>query len=97
MELTNITTNLKVRVDFTPPELSAINVVTWKCHVDDSDEVRYDMILGQDLLTELVLNLKLSDQVIEADDGTFKVSTIPMVDLCMYVFKNLNTEKITTE
>ena len=46
----NITTNYKVKVDFTLPALSATNVVTWKCHVDDAAKVRYDMILGPDIL-----------------------------------------------
>ena len=35
----NITTNIKVELDFTLPEISATNVVTWKCHVDDSAKV----------------------------------------------------------
>ena len=43
----NITTNLKVKVDFTLPALSAKNVVTWKCHVDNSAKGRHDMILGR--------------------------------------------------
>ena len=42
----NITTNPKVKLDLTLPALSATNVVAWKCHVDDSAKVRYDMILG---------------------------------------------------
>ena len=41
----NITTNIEVEVDFTLPEISADNVVTWKCHVDESTKGRYDMIL----------------------------------------------------
>ena len=45
----NITTNIKVKVDFTLPALSLTNVVTWKCHMDDSAKGRYDMILGRDL------------------------------------------------
>ena len=49
------------------------------------------MILGRDILTELGLNLKLSENVIEADDGPFKGSTTPMVGLVTYVFKYLNT------
>ena len=77
----NITTNHKVKVDLTLPALSTINVVTWECHVDDSANGRYDMILEKYLLTELVLNLKFSDYVIKAYDGTFKVSTTPMVYL----------------
>ena len=45
-EADNITTNLKVKVDFTLSELSATNVVTWKCHVYDSVKGRYYIILG---------------------------------------------------
>ena len=40
----NITTNLKFKVNFTLPALSAANVVTWNCHMDDSAKGRYDMI-----------------------------------------------------
>ena len=47
----NITTNLNVDIYFSLTALSATNVVTWKCHVDDSAKVRYDRILGTDLLT----------------------------------------------
>ena len=45
----NITTNIKVNVDFNLAELSAMNVVTWKLHVDNFIKGRYDMILGQDI------------------------------------------------
>ena len=38
------------------------------------------MILGRYILTALGSNLKLSDHVIEADDGNFKGSMSPMVD-----------------
>ena len=47
----NITTNPKVKVDFTIPALSATNVVTWRFHVDESTKSRYDMILGHYILT----------------------------------------------
>ena len=60
--------------------------------MDDSTKGRYNMILGQDLLTELVLNLKLSDHVIEADSEPFKGSTTPTNDLGTYIFKYLNKE-----
>ena len=46
------------------------------------------MILGRYILTELGLNLKFSEHVIEADDGPFKGSTTPMVDLVMYKFNS---------
>ena len=47
----NITTNLRVKVDFTSPALSATNLATWNCHVYESDKGRYDIILGRDILT----------------------------------------------
>ena len=53
----NITTNLKVIIYFALPVLSVKNVVTWKCHVDDSTKGSYDMILGRYILTQLGLNL----------------------------------------
>ena len=93
----NSTTNHKVKVDFTLPALSATNFVTWECHVNESVKGRYDMILGQYLLIELGLNLKLSEHVIESDDGPFKGYTTPMVHLDTYIFKDLNTGKISHE
>ena len=93
----NTTTNLSVKVDFTLTALSVKNIVTWKCHVDDSAKGRYDMILGRDILTQLVLNLKFSEHFIESDDGTLNRSKIPMVDLGMCIFKYLNTGEITPE
>ena len=71
----SIITNLKVNIDFTLPEFSATKIVTWNCHVDDSINGRYDMILGRYLLTTLGLDIKPSDQVIKADDDPFKGST----------------------
>ena len=56
----NITTILKVKVSFTLPALSATNFLMWKFHVDDPSKGKYDTISGRDLLTELVLNLRLS-------------------------------------
>ena len=97
MQVGNIITNLKVKVDFNLPSLSATNVMTWKCHVDDSANGGYDMILGRYLLTELELNLKFSDHIIEADDISLKGSMATMVYLGTYVFKDLNTRTITPE
>ena len=47
------------------------------------------MILGRDILTKLVLNLKIIHQVIEAGYVPFKGSTAPMVDLGTYEFIDL--------
>ena len=65
--------------------------------MDDSAKGRYDMILGRDISTELWLNIKYSEHVIEVDDGPFNGSITPMVDLGTYIFKDLNTGKITPE
>ena len=91
----SITTNMKAKVYFTLPEPSATNIVAWNCHADDSAKVAYDIILGRYLLTALVLNLKLSEHVIESDDGTLKGSSSPVVDLIMYKFRNLSIRKST--
>ena len=48
----------------------------------------YVVILGRYLLTDLVLNLKLSDHVIESYDGPLKGSTATMADMGTYEFKN---------
>ena len=58
--------------------------MTWDCHEYDSAKVRYDMILGIDLLTALGLNIKSSYHIIEADYGTCKGYMAPMVDLGTY-------------
>ena len=47
----NITNSLKIDADFNLPGISVTNVVTWRCHVDDSANVRYDMIVVRYLLT----------------------------------------------
>ena len=65
----SITTNLKVKIYFTLPELSATKIMMWNFHVYDSSKSIYDMILGRDMLTDLVLNLEFSDNLIESDDG----------------------------
>ena len=63
----------------------------------DSAKGIYDMILGRDILTALWLNLEFSNNIIEAYDGTFKGSKVPMFDMVTYEFKYLNTENITSE
>ena len=93
----NITNHLKVEVDFTLHEISAMGIMMWRFHVDESSKGRYYMILGWDILIWLRLSLKLSGHIIKADDGTFKGSTTPMVDMGTYEFKYLNIGKITPE
>ena len=86
-QLGRTTTNLKVKIDFTLPDLNDMNVVTWNFHVDDSSKGRYDMILGRDPLPYLGLNLKLSDHFVEADNRTLKGIMHPWL---IWVLMNLN-------
>ena len=55
------------------------------------------MVWGRDILTASVSNLKLSGHVIEADNGPFKGSTSPMVDMGMYAFKDFDIGENTPE
>ena len=59
MQAENITTNIKVKVDFNLPALSATNVVTWRCHVDDSDKGRYDIFLVQYIFNIIKIKSKI--------------------------------------
>ena len=52
----NIMTGLKVKIYLILPAINAANIVMWICHLGDSAKSRYYMILGLDLLTELLLN-----------------------------------------
>ena len=90
-----INTNLRVKIDFTLSELSTIQTVMWNYYVDESSKVRYDTILGRDILTALGLNLKFSYHAIESDDEIFIGSTASMVEMGVYEFKYLNKGKIT--
>ena len=47
----NITTNLKVKIDFTLTELSTTKFVTWNFDEVESTNGRYVVILGINLLT----------------------------------------------
>ena len=47
----NITTNINVKIFSTLNNISAMKIVTWNFHVDDSSKGRYDMILVRNLLT----------------------------------------------
>ena len=45
--------------------ISGAKIFTWQCHVDDSTSGRNDIIIGRDLITKLVINIKNSKNTIE--------------------------------
>lgn len=54
------TTDQKHKLNFFLQEFSATKIVTWECHVDESNEVQYDIFLVIDLLTTLIIYTKVS-------------------------------------
>ena len=97
MQSCSTTSNIKVKIDFTLYEISATKIMTWNFNVDDSSKGVYNMILGRDLLKDLVMNLKFFNNAIEADDVPFIGSMEFMVDLGTYEFKDLKTGMITPD
>ena len=77
---------------FCLPDFSATKIVTWKCHIDKSTNGIYDIILGRDLLTTLVLDLQFYENVILGGVGPYKKCSEPMVDVSNYGF-NIITVK----
>ena len=66
--------------------------------MDDSNNSRYYIVLGRNILTVLLLNLKFSEHVIKSDYVPFFFkSTAPKVDFGPYQFKYLNTGENTPE
>ena len=55
----NFTTTENVKIDFFLPEFSAMKTLTWKCHIDNSTEIRCGIILGVYLLTSLGVDIKI--------------------------------------
>ena len=55
------------------------------------------MTLGRDIITQLGLNLKVFEHIIEAYDGPFIGSTVTVVNLGAYTFEDLNTGKVKPE
>ena len=91
------TTSQKVNVDFCLTELSATKIVSWKCHVDNKTNSRYDMILDIELLTSLGLDLKFSKNIIIGNEGTYEGCYSPMVGLSNYDFKYLTENMVIPE
>ena len=54
----NITTDIKGKIYLFLTESSATQIITWECHMDDSAESRYDLIIDRYLLSVLGIDLK---------------------------------------
>ena len=69
----------------------------WKYHVDKQITIRYDMILGRDLLTALGLDLKFSENISIGGDGPYERCSETMVDLRYYKFEYLRDKIVKPE
>ena len=58
------TISKKVNVYFCLPEFCATKIFPFKCQVDNKTNIKYDMILGRDLLTALRMDLKFSETLL---------------------------------
>ena len=87
-------TSKKVNIDFCILEFSATKIVTWKCHVDESTNGRYEMILVIYLLTALGLDLKFSYNVIIGGEGPYKGCSAPMADVSNYNFTYITDKTV---
>jgi hypothetical protein len=75
-------------IKFYIPEFSTQECAKWNFHVDDSKQVVkscYDLILGCDLLEQLPLDIKFSDQTI-----TWQEVTVPMKKIDQQDNQNIN-------
>ena len=88
------TTSKKVNLAFCLPDFSVTKIVMQKFHVNESNNGRYDMIIGKDLLTALGLDLKFYDSVIIGVEGPYKGCLSPMVDISNYDFKSITDTTI---
>ena len=65
------TTSKKVNIYFLLQEFSTTNIVAWKCHVEESNNSIYEIILCKDPLTSLLLQPKSSENVITGREGPY--------------------------
>ena len=93
-----LTTTKEVNVYFCLPEFSATKIVTWKCHVNDYIESRYDMILGRDILIVPWLDIKFYEKIMDGGERKYEGCAAPMINLIKYdlnfiIYKKINPEE----
>ena len=71
--------------------------MTSKYHIDESIHGRYYIILGRDLLTALVLDLKFSNNIIFGVEGPYEGYSVPMVDVINYNFNIITFKTVKME
>ena len=73
-------------------------IVTYKYHVGNSTESRYNIILVRYILATLRIGIKFSNNTMSGGEGPYEFCMESMVDLNYYGFGSLNiNNSITTE
>ena len=81
-----------MNVDFCLPEFSATNIMMWKCHVDESTNGRYYMILCRKIINTLGLDFKFYENATLGREVPHEGCSAPMADVSIYDF-NIITAK----
>ena len=61
IQVVNFSNTEKNKIECFLPEFSAMKNLTWKCHIDNSTEIRCGILLGVYLLTSLGIDIKILD------------------------------------
>ena len=71
--------------------------MSWKCHVDHKNNIRYYMILSRYLLTALGMDLDFSENLVIGDEGPYEGCLSNMAELSNYDFKYLTENTVKPE
>ena len=75
----NFRTKRKAIVEFKFPELDMKKSITWKPHVDEThspQDMRYDMIIGMDLMAEIGIFVDTAEKCVEWSPQTTHFSAV---------------------
>ena len=75
----NFQTTHKCQIEFTLPEFHPGREIEWNVYVDDSPPLKYDMIIGCDLLMHLGIDLIFSKAEIHWDNASIPMKSIDSI------------------
>ena len=90
-------TSKKVNIELCLPEFSATKIVTCKCHLHESNNGSYKLIIARNLLTYLGLDHKFYGCVIVGGKGPYEGCLDPMFDVINYNYAPLTDKTVKLE
>ena len=70
-----VTTTKVAKVQFSLPELQEQKLINYQVHLTDQD-MKYDMIMGRDLLQELGININFKNMTLEWEDHAIEMKSV---------------------